>query len=148
MTRSDTRLAILCGVLAVLTVSFSTLIYFSYQDYVDPKQVYGDWIEIGAPSYDTDIITLNENGVYKNSRLVTTEFGFDGNEISIKTGGGETIYIVAGSFDSPQLKRVVPANPSKRLIKKGYEKTVQMDGGVGGAKAHRNALSDHFSGRK
>ncbi|MCL9780110.1 DUF2850 domain-containing protein [Vibrio sp. S4M6] len=148
MTKSETRKAILFSVLAVLTVSFSTLVYVSYQDYVDPKHVYGDWIEIGAPSYDTDIITLNETGVYKNSRLVTTEFEFDGSEISIKTGGGETVYIIAGSFDSPQLKRVVPATPSKRLIKKGYEKTVQMDGGIGGAKARRAALSDHFSGRK
>lgn len=148
MTRTQAIKSITFVVLVIATVGFTTLIYYSYKDYVDPKHVYGDWIEIGAPTYDTDIITLNRTGVYKNNRLVTTNFEFNGKQISIKTGGGETIYAVAGSLKSPQLKRISPETPSQRLIKKGYENTVDMSGGIGGAKARRAALSDHFSGRK
>ncbi|CAH0536303.1 DUF2850 domain-containing protein [Vibrio marisflavi] len=147
MTRLQAIKTVTYSVLIFAGMGFSALIYVSYQDYVDPKHVYGDWIEVGAPSYDTDVITLNRTGVFKNNRLITTQFKFNGKRVSIETGSGVTVYAVAGSYKSPQLKRISPETPSQRLIKKGYEHTIDMSGGVGGAKARRAALSDHFSGK-
>ncbi|WP_411292418.1 hypothetical protein [Vibrio navarrensis] len=33
----------------ILATYFSYRIYIEYQKYIDPANVYGDWIEIGAP---------------------------------------------------------------------------------------------------
>ncbi|KGY14196.1 hypothetical protein NM22_01695 [Vibrio tubiashii] len=126
-----------------LAVCFSSLLYFSYQDYTHPKHVYGKWIEIGAPKYKTEVLTLNEKGVYRNNRLVATQFAFDGKRITVETGRGNSVYQLAGTFKSPQLKRLVPNSPTQRFIKAGYEDTIDMEGG-GAAKNRRAALSDHF----
>ncbi|RTZ18070.1 DUF2850 domain-containing protein [Vibrio aquaticus] len=130
----------------VLLVGFSSLLYVSYQDYINPKHVYGRWVEIGAPSYQSDTLELNEKGVYRNNRLVATQFDFDGKRIEIHTGSGTTVYRIAGTFDSPQLQRLHPNSPTQRLIKAGYEDTVDMEGG-GSAKKRRAALSDHFGNK-
>ncbi|MEF1289497.1 DUF2850 domain-containing protein [Vibrio sp. M260118] len=128
----------------LLAICFSSLLYFSYQDYTHPKHVYGKWIEIGAPKYKTEVLTLNEKGVYRNNRLVATQFEFDGKRITVQTGRGNSVYQLAGTFKSPQLKRLVPNSPTQRFIKAGYEGTIDMEGG-GAAKNRRAALSDHFS---
>ncbi|WP_428774686.1 DUF2850 domain-containing protein [Vibrio sp.] len=128
----------------VLAVGFSALLYFSYHDYVNPKHVYGNWVEIGAPTYNTEVITLDKSGVFRNSRMVATQFGFDGKMVTIETGQGKSVYKMAGTIDSPQLKRIEPYTPMQRFIKQGYEHTVDMDG-EGIAKTRRVALSDHFS---
>ncbi len=134
------------GFLGILSIGFASLIYVSYQDYVHPRHVYGSWIEIGAPSYDTDKLTLNEQGVFRNARLISTSFDFDGKEIFIETGQGVTIYRLAGTPNSPQLRRVQPNSPTQRMIKEGYENTVDMEGG-GPAKNRRAALSEHFNNK-
>tara|TARA_Y100001960_G_C14775003_1_gene882613 strand:+ start:2711 stop:3124 length:414 start_codon:yes stop_codon:yes gene_type:complete len=135
-------LAIIC----FLAIGFSSLIYFSYNDYVHPKHVYGTWIEVGAPPYSTEILTLNEQGVFRNHRLVSTSFEFDGERIFVKTGSGTTIYQIAGTFNSPQLRRLQPNSPIQRFIKEGYESTIDMEGG-GGAKQRRAALTEHFGNK-
>lgn len=129
--------------LSVLAIGFSSLIYFSYSDYVDPKHTYGTWIEVGAPPYSTEILTLNKQGVFRNHRLISTNFEFDGERIFVKTGSGTTIYQIAGTFSSPQLRRIQPNTPAQRFIKKGYENTIDLEGG-GGAKQRRAALTEHF----
>ncbi|USD35428.1 MULTISPECIES: DUF2850 domain-containing protein [Vibrio] len=134
--------------LVTLAVAFSSLLFFSYQDYVHPKHVYGRWIEIGTPEYNTEVLTFNERGVYRNDRLVTTNFDFDGKVITVTTGGGISIYQVAGTFKSPQLRRLEPNSPTQRFIKAGYENTVDMSGSSGSAKNRRAALSEHFSSKK
>ncbi len=98
--------------------------YLAYLDYVDHTRVHGEWIEIGAPSYSTDILVINAKGVYKNSRLITNQFKFDGSHVYIGTGAGNTVYKLTESFGLPQLHRTVPATPNKKFIKKGYEKRV------------------------
>ncbi|MEH0689013.1 DUF2850 domain-containing protein [Vibrio cholerae] len=127
-----------------LALGFSALLYVSYQDYVHPKHVYGRWIEIGAPTYNTEVLTLSSEGVFRNDRLVATDFEFDGKKVFVTTGGGKSIYQIAGTFSSPQLKRLEPNSPTQRFIKEGYEDTVDLEGG-GAAKHRRTALSDHFS---
>uniref|UniRef100_UPI001C04EBC7 DUF2850 domain-containing protein n=1 Tax=Vibrio anguillarum TaxID=55601 RepID=UPI001C04EBC7 len=73
--------------------------------------VCGSWIEIGTPSYSTEVLTLNSNGVFRNNRLVSTQFEYDGDKIVINTGSGVTIYQLAGTTNSPQLKRIEPVMP-------------------------------------
>ena len=129
-----------------LALGFSSLIYFSYQDYVDPKHVHGTWVEIGTPPYNTETLTFNESGVFRNHRLITTNFEFDGEKIFVTTGSGRAIYQIAGTFNSPQLRRLEPTIPVQRFIKEGYEDTVDMEGG-GGAKQRRAALTEHFGNK-
>ncbi len=137
--------ALFGGVFTILAIGFSLLLYFSYQDYVHPKHVYGKWIEVGSPGYNTEVLELSDEGVLRNSRLVATQFEFDGKKIYVKTGEGISVYQMSGTMSSPQLRRVVPNSPTQRFIKEGYEDTVNPDGG-GAAKNRRAALSDHFNG--
>lgn len=123
---------------------FAYQLYFQYQDYVAPENVYGEWIEIGAPPYSTEHLILSEQGFFRNNRLVATQYQFDGKRISVETGNGLTIYEVAGNPSSPQLKRLQPASPVQRFVKKGYEDTI-TDSAIGGAQNRRAALSEHFN---
>ncbi|MGD8171921.1 DUF2850 domain-containing protein [Vibrio sp. TRT 21S02] len=133
-------------VFSVLAIAFSLLLYFSYQDYVNPKHVYGKWIEVGAPGYNVEVLVLSEQGVLRNNRLVATQFEFDGKKVYVETGQGTSIYQIAGTMNSPQLRRLVPNSPTQRFIKEGYENTVDMEGG-GAAKHRRAALSEHFGNK-
>ncbi|NVD08499.1 DUF2850 domain-containing protein [Vibrio sp. JPW-9-11-11] len=144
MTRSSTFKTVAISVFILLAVGFASLLYFSYQDYVHPKHVYGRWIEVGAPPYQTEVLELNAQGVFRNERLIATQFEFDGKQVFIKTGKGTSIYQIAGTFDSPQLRRLQPNSPTQRFVKEGFEQTIDMEGG-GSAKNRRSALSDHFS---
>lgn len=130
--------------LVILGSIFATLLYVSYQDYVNPKHVFGTWIEIGAPSYQTEVLRFNEQGVFRNDRLISTQFKFDGVKITIDTGSGTFIYELTGNVNSPQLKRLVPVNPLQRFIRAGYEHTVN-DQGSHAAQVRRAALYDHFN---
>lgn len=144
MTKSSAIKTAAATIFVLLALGFSSLLYFSYQDYVHPKHVYGRWIEVGAPPYQTEVLTLNAQGVFRNDRLIATQFDFDGKRITVSTGGGASVYQVAGTFNSPQLRRLQPNSPTQRFVKEGYENTIDMDGG-GSAKNRRSALSDHFS---
>ncbi|MEF1283808.1 MULTISPECIES: DUF2850 domain-containing protein [unclassified Vibrio] len=144
MIKSSAIKTVAATIFVLLALGFSSLLYFSYQDYVHPKHVYGRWIEVGAPPYQTEVLTLNAQGVFRNDRLIATQFDFDGKRITVSTGGGTSVYQVAGTFNSPQLRRLQPNSPTQRFVKEGYENTIDMDGG-GSAKNRRSALSDHFS---
>ncbi|MBU2899197.1 DUF2850 domain-containing protein [Vibrio hepatarius] len=132
--------------LVALAVAFSSILYFSYKDYIHPKNVYGRWIEIGTPEYDTEILTFSKRGVFRNERLITTDFEFDGTLITVTTGSGKSVYQVSGTFESPQLKRLTPSHPNQRFIKAGFEDSVNSGGGA--AQKRRAALSEHFSSKK
>ncbi|MBE4587265.1 hypothetical protein BOO28_11830 [Vibrio navarrensis] len=127
-----------------LVTYFSYRIYIEYQKYIDPSNVYGDWIEIGAPPYQTEILTLSDKGVYRNNRLIATSYQFNGKRITIETGIGLTVYQLAGNANSPQLRRIIPDSPTQRLVKKGYEDTIlqSVDGAV---QDRRQALREHFN---
>lgn len=144
MTHNSMFKTVAISVFVLLAIGFGSLLYFSYQDYIHPKHVYGRWIEVGAPPYQTEVLELNANGVFRNERLVATHFEFDGKQVFIETGRGTSIYQIAGTFDSPQLRRLQPNSPTQRFIKEGFEETIDMEGG-GSAKNRRSALADHFS---
>ncbi len=129
--------------LGVTALAFGALIFFGYQSYTNPNQVYGSWIEINAPDYHTEVLTLNEQGVFRNHRLVSTNFEYDGKKIKVETGDGLSVYMISGTEKSPQLKRIEPVSPAQRFIKEGYEETVSSDGRT--SELRRNALSQHFT---
>ncbi|MEI8633304.1 DUF2850 domain-containing protein [Vibrio sp. PP-XX7] len=98
------------------------LIYKGYQEYVNPKQIYGNWFEIKVMPDRREVIKFTDKGVYRNSHLVTTKFKYDGKTIRFKAGGEmETIYQLSGTVNSPQLKRIQPDKPVQTLIKKGMK---------------------------
>ncbi|HAS6346382.1 DUF2850 domain-containing protein [Vibrio sp. IRLE0018] len=146
--RINSKLVLFRGLFTIffllLTGYFSYRIYSEYQFYVAPENVYGEWIEIGAPPYLTERLTLSEQGVFRNNRLIATQYQFDGERIMVETGGGLTIYQLTGSESSPQLRRLQPATPVQRFVKKGYEDTI-TDSATGGAQNRRAALSEHFN---
>ena len=107
-----------------------TAIYFAnqaHQQSVSKSNVYGTWIEVAAPPYNTDTLTLSDNGVIMNHRLIATSFDFDGKIVTISTGSGTTVYTISGTYDSPRLKRLEPSVPSQQFIKEGYEDTAAGD---------------------
>lgn len=130
-------------ILSLLAVGFALLIIVSYRDYINPKNVHGSWIEIGAPSHLTEVLTFNEQGVFRDHRLIATQFEFDGKTIAIRTGTGETLYQLSGTTDSPQLRRVEPPLPHQRFIRAGYEHTISTEPGP----SRRSAVSEHFRER-
>ena len=145
MAKQSAIKVILGLILATLAAGFALLIYFSYRAYTNPEHVYGTWIEIGTPVYNTDTLTLNNHGVFKNGRLIATQYDFTGKRIYVETGSGISIYEMAGTERSPQLKRLQPNSPTQRFIKQGFEHTIDRENG-GPAKNRRAALSDHFGG--
>ncbi|GAK87382.1 hypothetical protein JCM19238_4992 [Vibrio ponticus] len=124
--------------------AIAVLAYFSYQESLDPKHVYGRWLEMGTPGYDRASIQFNDSGVFRNNRMVATKFEFDGSLIHVKTGSGLHIYQLSYSKDAPLLRRIQPNSPTQRFVKQGYEHMVDMEGG-GIAKKRRAALAQHFN---
>ncbi len=129
-----------------LAIAFGALIYFGYQDYTHPKHVYGRWIELGVPSYQTEILVLNSDGVFRNQRLIATKFDFDGKQVTIETGDGSSIYKIAGTHNSPRLKRIAPDYMTQSFIKEGFEGTVKSHS-AGSTTSRRNALAEHFGNK-
>lgn len=141
----DIMLRIIFLLLAVLTCAVASyFIYSSYQDHTNPKQIYGEWIEVNAPKYQTDILSFSNKGVTFNHRLISTKFDYDGNKIYIKTSSSETIYEIVGTSSSPQLLRVLPETPKVMFIKKGYEHTIENNQNSV-IKSRGQALSEHFN---
>lgn len=120
------------------------LIYQSYQESIDPKRVYGRWLEVGTSANTRYTIEFNETGVFRNNRLVTTKFEFNGNKIFIATGSGEYIYQLSNVKDIPRLRRLQPNSPTQHFVKQGYEHLINLEGG-GMANKRRSAISDHFN---
>ncbi|WP_182026125.1 DUF2850 domain-containing protein [Vibrio rotiferianus] len=135
-------LTVACGVLGI----FGYLLHLSYLDYIDPDKIYGEWIEIGAPPYQTEVLLFSADGVFRNNRFVATNFEFDGKLITLNTGLGKTVYQISGSHLSPQIRRIEPRIPDQRFILKGFEHTVQGSD-IGSASKRRAALSEHFGNK-
>ncbi|GAB2643905.1 DUF2850 domain-containing protein [Vibrio panuliri] len=130
---------------AITTVgALSVLIYQNYQQSIDPHRVYGRWIEIGTPTYDRATIEFNQDGVFRNNRLITTKFEFDGSQIRLETGSGWHVYQLSSRQNAPLLNRVQPNSPSQRFVKQGYEHLVDLEGG-GLGKKRRSAIVEHFN---
>jgi len=108
-TDSDKTNTLRKGLLFLIVILSLVLMYYFYQqsalDRVKEK-IYGEWIEVGAPPYDTERMVISERGVMIGSRHIATSFSFSGKKLVVRTGSGERVYILSGTHDNPQLKRV------------------------------------------
>lgn len=129
------------GAIVISVAGYSA--YLAHLQFIHPSNVYGEWVEIGSPPYQTDTLSFSESGVIKNHRLISTQFEFDGKVISVETGSGTSLYQLAGTYNSPRLNRLQPAAPSQRFVKKGYEHTAKMLEGSA-VQARRESLADQF----
>jgi hypothetical protein len=134
--------------LAFFLVTAASGIYVaikSYNQYIDPIRIYGDWSEIGAPSWSTEEFTLSSEGVMKESRFIASTFEFDGSMVSFFTGGELYQYEVYGS-DNERLKRVSGGGHVASFIKHGYEHTLPKQDNIGPAR--RVSLAEHFQSKR
>lgn len=139
------KLAFWAILLSLMSVMLVTCVQ-SYRSYIDPANVYGNWIEIGAPEYQIEVLTLSPEGVYRNHRLISTDFEFDGKNIRFITGNGISVYRLSGTYESPQLSHdEPPPMPIQRFIKQGFEATLPAQEGA--AASRRSALAEHFRER-
>lgn len=133
--------AVFWSFFVIVALASAMMVYLSYQQSVNPKQVFGTWVEIGAPSYQTEVLRFSEQGVHRNERLVSTNFTFNGTNITINTGNGTFVYQLTGTFNAPQLKRVEPSYPTQRFIRKELQHTINNAQESNAALLKRSAVS-------
>lgn len=129
-------------VTVALTAIYVSIV--SYREYIDPNRVYGEWTEIGAPSWSTDRFILGPDGVQQDNRYIATSFEFDGSIVSFYTGGTLYEYGIYGQ-NSERLKRMAGGGHAASFIKEGYEHTLPKEDNVGPAR--RVSLAEHFQSR-
>jgi len=112
---------------ALILGLLGTLIFLSYQNYVNPKHIYGTWVEFNVLASRQDILVFGDNGVSRNDHLITTRFKYDGKTITFTTGEGKTVYRIAGTKNIPQLKRMQPKSPPQILIRQEDEKKIESE---------------------
>ncbi|MDB1125540.1 DUF2850 domain-containing protein [Vibrio algarum] len=117
----------------------------SYREYIDPVRIYGNWSEIGAPSWSTDKFTITPEGVMSESRFISSSFDFDGAAVSFTTGGELYEYQVLGA-NNERLKRVAGGGHAASFIKEGFEHTLPTEDNAGAAR--RVSLAEHFQSKK
>ncbi len=106
--------------LVMLSIS-GVILYKTLHTPADPSIIYGRWVEVQVPKNRQEILTFSSSRVLRNDHLVASKFKFDGSNIYFETGEGLFHYEWNGSTISPQLERKSPPQPTQRLIKMGYE---------------------------
>lgn len=92
-----------------------------YQKKISRGEImYGAWVELKAPPYDTEVFELSAVGVTQNSRVISTEFRYTGSELSFYRGNAITEYQVV-NHDKTLLRRVRPAPSGVYFAKQGSE---------------------------
>ncbi|RQW64897.1 DUF2850 domain-containing protein [Vibrio viridaestus] len=126
-----------------MTALLCALLFFSYRSYVDPKHVYGVWVELNVMESRRDVFRFDELGVYRNDHLITTNFDYNGTKISFETGDGDYLYRISGTKNIPQLKRIEPQSPPQTLVRQEDEEKLEPE------RSHilrpKVSLSDQFN---
>ncbi len=119
LKRRKIRLLVLISFVAIgLVASVIAAMYKSGAFAQMPaSQLYGNWVELGVPSYAQDSFTISEGGIYTHGRLISTKFEFDGTKLSYKHG--ETLYVyMVENKDGAELLRVQPTHYKSSFSKK------------------------------
>lgn len=141
------RMYIWLTLVLLVSLGIGRVAYVSYQEYIDPQRVYGEWIETAAPEYDTDIFTISEQGVVVDSRYIATSIEFDGDIVAFWSGNTQYEYQLFGEFDQ-KLRRVAGEGHPAIFVKKGYEHTVPDADSAGPARRRRVSLAEHFKSKE
>lgn len=102
-----------------------------YQNEISRGEImYGEWVELKAPPYDTEVFELSQLGVTQNSRVLSTEFQYTGSELSFYRGDSISKYQIVNR-DKTLMRRMRPAPTGVFFAKKGsevyYERTAEPD---------------------
>lgn len=111
LKRRKVRLLLLIGFVAVGIVAAIIAALFRNGMFAQmpPSQLYGNWVELGVPTYAQDSFSINANGIYTHGRLINTQYEFDGSVLTYKHGDVEYVYQVEDENGS-QLLRIKPTH--------------------------------------
>ncbi|MBD1555692.1 DUF2850 domain-containing protein [Vibrio sp. S9_S30] len=71
------------------------------------KKIYGHWVEQHVAPYVSDSYTIKPEGIYRDGRILTSNFNFNGTELAFEIGGIEHEFIVVSeSFN--RMRRLRP----------------------------------------
>ncbi|WP_083198998.1 DUF2850 domain-containing protein [Aliivibrio logei] len=105
------RLLVLMSFFAVGLVSavIAAMFRVGFFAQMPVSQLYGNWVELGVPTYVQDSFTVNSSGVYTHGRLINTKFDFDGKTLTYMHGETEYVYLVEDN-DGAELLRIKPTH--------------------------------------
>ncbi len=105
------RLLVLMSFFAVGLVSavIAAMFRVGFFAQMPVSQLYGNWVELGVPTYVQDSFTVNSSGVYTHGRLINTKFDFDGKTLTYMHGETEYVYLVEDN-DGAELLRMKPTH--------------------------------------
>ncbi|MCJ2377789.1 DUF2850 domain-containing protein [Vibrio sp. ZSDZ34] len=118
----ERSLLLLALIGTVAVASLYSDLYQRFKEYNNPKSmVFGTWTEQGAAPFSTDAFTLSPLGVLVNSRIVATDFAWDGNELSYQQGGVEHRYQIINETKT-EMRKVSPTYYSPLFVLSGKHK--------------------------
>ena len=102
------------AILLVVTVAICTVVtlYHVLGEYNAKQQdlkknIYGHWVEQHVAPYMSDSYTIKPEGIYRDGRMLTSKFSFNGTELEFESGGVEHEFIVISeSFN--RMRRLRP----------------------------------------
>ncbi|EHN70809.1 MULTISPECIES: DUF2850 domain-containing protein [Aliivibrio] len=111
LQKRKVRLLVLIGLVAVGLVAGTIAAMYRAGMFakMPSTQLYGNWVELGVPSYAQDSFTISSAGIYTHGRLINTQYDFDGTILSYMHGDTEYVYQVEDE-DGEQLLRIKPAH--------------------------------------
>ncbi|BCL70863.1 hypothetical protein TUMSATVNIG1_28280 [Vibrio nigripulchritudo] len=71
------------------------------------KHIYGHWVEQNVAPYMRDSYTIKQEGVYRDGRLIASDFSFNGNELKFSSGGSKHEFIII-SETFKKMRRIKP----------------------------------------
>ncbi len=85
-----------------------------------PDIMFGEWVELDAPPYDTEVFKLTQLGVEQHNRIISTEFEFSGSEISYYRGNQKHSYQIIDR-NKTLIRRTEPKPYGVFYAKRGSE---------------------------
>ena len=116
--------------------------YISYLYHINPERVYGEWIELGMPPYDTENFTISEKGIIVENRYISTFFEFNGEKIYYYSGDEFYELQLYGRYDE-RLRRISGGEYQAIFVKKEYYHTILHPEDVGPGRRFID-MAEHF----
>ena len=101
------------GILGAATTAMIKSGYFSPPP---PSDIYGTWVEQGVPKYAADMFIVSKEGIRTEGRLISTDFEFDGHELTYQQGEVRYRYVI-DDLDNRILLREEPAHYRSKFVR-------------------------------
>ncbi|USD64716.1 DUF2850 domain-containing protein [Vibrio sp. SCSIO 43136] len=108
------------GLLTSILVGVGFAGYHVYQEQqaqlaLYQQKVLGEWVEQNVAGYAADSFVVTADGVYVDRRLVSSEYKFDGVELSFMLGEERHVFRVVDQAMT-KLRRIAPAHYESTFI--------------------------------